>query len=245
MHQFHNYSELGNCSQDFLLPHTDKKMFTPIVFYVLTCTGIKKASLQNKNLTDFKRIGKIRDYFKFTILRHPLERLVSGFRNKIEPPLVREGGKFNLIKQDILKKYRNRAYQVWLIADDSYQIAIQFSEFVNYFIQSDKNVINPHFKPFINTCHPCSIRYDFYGNFHNYGSDVQSVVDMFGLSFTWYRNKSLHSTSKDTRTLAKTYYDQLSHDQKLKLLHSFKEDLDFYYNLYPDERHIQDEFLSL
>ncbi len=207
-------------------------------------TGIKKASLLNKNLTDFKRIQKIQNYFKFTILRHPLERLVSGFRNKIEPPLVRKTEKFNQIKQDILKKYRNEAYQKWLKSDDDCKLAVQFSEFVDYFIHSNKKRINPHFKPFIYTCHPCSIRYDFYGNFRNYGSDIQSIANTFGLSFTWYRNKSLHSTSQDTRTLTKTYYNQLSQDQKLKLLDCFKEDLEFYYNLYPEERHVQEEFLN-
>lgn len=208
-------------------------------------TGIKRASLLNKNLTDFKRIEKVREYFKFTILRHPLERLVSGFRNKLEPPLVGQSGKFNLIKQDILQKHRNKEYQEWLKSDDSYHIAVQFSEFIDYFIEINKNTVNPHFKPYINTCHPCTIRYDFYGNFRNFGSDIQSIAEMFGLSFTWYRNKSLHSTSQETRALSKTYFDQLSRDPKLKLLEVLKDDLDFYYHLYPDERHVQEEFLNL
>ena len=41
----------------------------------------------NVHLNDWERIAKLREYFKFMMIRNPLERLVSAYRDKIEPPL--------------------------------------------------------------------------------------------------------------------------------------------------------------
>ena len=208
-------------------------------------SGIKRASLLNKNLTDFKRLQKLQHFFKFTILRHPLERLVSGYRNKIEPTLFGLSKKFpNPIKHDILRKYRSKEFSTWLKDGGKYNITISFSEFVNYFLDSDKRRINPHFKPFVHTCHPCQVQYDFFGNFRTYGSDVRLVSEAYGLSYSWYRNKSLHSWSQETRALLKKYYDQLSPEMKRDVLHSLEADLELYYLLYPDEKELE-AFLKL
>ena len=40
-----------------------------------------------EGLTNEERLHQLKDYFKFIMLRNPLERLVSAYRDKIEPPL--------------------------------------------------------------------------------------------------------------------------------------------------------------
>ena len=55
--------------------------------YLQSATKMNKMSYMNINMRDTERVSKLREYFKFTMIRNPLERLVSAYRNKIEPPL--------------------------------------------------------------------------------------------------------------------------------------------------------------
>ena len=80
-----------------------------------TQVAIRCASLQNESLDDAMRLNMIRDYCKFVIIRHPLERLVSRFRNKIEPPFNDMLVRFpNFIKLTILQKFRNVEFEKWM-----------------------------------------------------------------------------------------------------------------------------------
>ena len=49
--------------------------------------ALKHVSLLNKTLTADQKLQRISKFYKFMIVRNPLERLVSGFRNKLEKPL--------------------------------------------------------------------------------------------------------------------------------------------------------------
>lgn len=49
--------------------------------------ALKHASLLNKTLTVDQKLQRISEFYKFMIVRNPLERLVSGFKNKLEKPV--------------------------------------------------------------------------------------------------------------------------------------------------------------
>lgn len=188
----------------------------------------------------------IRNYYKFTIIRHPLERLVSGFRNKIEPPFNDMSVRFpNYIKRDILQKFRNAEFVKWLNSATKYNLSVTFEEFVKYFVNSDLTKINPHLKPIVHTCHPCRIRYNFYGNFRMYGQDALLAMQHLRIDSKFYRNKSLHSTSQQTSSYLGQYYDQLSEALKVTLHRKLREELEFYYMLYPRERNSHVSILGI
>ena len=199
--------------------------------------GLRRGSLLNKNLTDASRLLRMKNYFKFMIVRNPLERLVSGYRNKIEPPLMDLSDKFpNYIKRWILKTYRPVDYRQWIDQGGNYNISISFPEFAQYVIDTKKEWLNPHFKPMINTCHPCRVRYDFYGNFKMYSQDVMLIVEKIRTKPEYYPNHSLHRSGHETSTYLGVYYNQLTHAQKTELYYSLEEELEFYYYLYPAEK---------
>ena len=79
------------------------------------------------------------------IVRHPLERLVSGFRNKIEPSLKEFSLHFpDYIKVDILEKHRTKEFEEWVTSDTKQELNVTFQEFVQYFVNTDLSQINPH-----------------------------------------------------------------------------------------------------
>lgn len=190
---------------------------------------------------------RLTQYYKFTIVRNPLERLVSSYRNKIEPPLSGGSLKFpNYIKRQIFEMYRPVVYQHWLESGGNYNISITFSEFVEYFIESFKDHLNPHVKPFTRICHPCNIPYDFYGHFKHYSRDVKMAIHKLGMDRSHYHDKSLYASKNDsTAYLLDKYYQRLTRMQRARLYDVMREELLFYYHLFPGERHSHHSLLGI
>ena len=179
----------------------------------------------------------IQDYYKFVMIRHPLERLVSGFRNKIEPPFSDMSVRFpNYIKMTILQRYRSTEFEKWRDSKTKYNLSVTFEEFILYYVNSDLTTVNPHLKPIIHTCHPCRVRYNFYGNFQMYSQDAQMAMKRLSINSDFYRNKSLHLSSQRTSNYLRQYYGRLSDVLKVRLYWKLREELEFYYALYPRER---------
>lgn len=208
--------------------------------------GLRRSSLINRNLTTNERLQKIKEYFKFMMVRNPLERLVSGFRNKIEPPLSGLSNKFpNYVKRKILEKYRPVDFRLWLNEGGSYNISITFPEFVQHVVDTRKELLNPHFKPMIHTCHPCRVRYHFYGNFKMYTKDAALIIEKLRTKLEYYPNRSLHVSGYETSSYVDEYYRQLTHMQKTELFYALQDELAFYYYLYPEDSDSHTKLLGI
>lgn len=200
--------------------------------------GIRHASFLNTSLTEEDRMVRLAEYYKFTVIRNPLERLVSSYRNKVEPPLLGHSLKFpNYLKRRIFEQYRPVVYYYWLKSGANYSISITFPEFVEYYIESLKDSLNPHIKPFTKICHPCSIPYDFYIQFSNYSRDVRMVITKVGMNMDHFYDRSLYaSANSSTAAVMSDYYQRLSRMQRARLYDVLREELLFYYHLFPAER---------
>lgn len=203
-----------------------------------------KVSFINSTLSNVSRRRKIKNYRKTMIVRNPLERLLSGYLHVIRPPFTDLNDNFpNYVKKEILEKYRSREYRHWLKSGMTYSLSITFSEFIEYLIYKPHVDISPYFKPMIDICHPCRIKYDFYGNFKRYNEDLKFIADRVITPKSVY-HKNLHTKMYDS-TILYNYYSQLSQSLKRKLFKKWRMELDFYYHLYPEERNSHKVFLDV
>lgn len=213
--------------------------------------ALQHASFLNKTLTQWDRMQRVHTYYKFMIVRNPFERIVSGFRNKIEPPLRREHasptGFPQGIKWEILNRFRRSELLYWMRTANSPEstINVTFPEFVRYLVESTKLELNDHFVPSMQICHPCLIKYNFYGNFRNISHDVHALIKHFQTEPRFYRDESLHNSSEQTSNLLSHYFNQLSYRDKLALFAAWYDELAFYYTLYPSERKSHRELLGI
>lgn len=199
--------------------------------------ALKKSSFARNDLTSASRLQRIRSHFKFMIVRNPLERLVSGYRNKIEPPLETLSSMFPYyIQREIVQLYHPQDLDRWLESNASYPLRVNFEDFVRYLVEKDNADINPHFRPMIDTCHPCEIRYDFYADFRSLGQDVDYIIRKIHAKPKYYRDQSLHSNSTQTKSFLGQYYSKLPETLRHRLFQDWRSELDFYYHLYPDEK---------
>lgn len=213
--------------------------------------ALQHASFLNTSFSDRDRMWRLRTYYKFMIVRNPLERIVSAFRNKVEHPMVfnpTKSKKFaNTIKKEILMRYRPAELLYWerTASQHLFNISVTFQEFVRYLVETNKEDMNEHIRPSMDICHPCLVKYDFYGNFKNYSSDVRQLIEKFKTNPKFYRDESLHAAPDQTSKKMAHYYKTLSYRDKLRLFGAWYDELLFYYTLYPAESDSHKKLLGI
>ncbi len=200
-------------------------------------SAIMKTSFLNGKLTDNERREMARTYYKYTIIRHPLERMVSAYKDKIEPPLVPNKKTWlDEIKLRIVQRFQAEEHKKWRDSSYSFPLTISFHVFARWVVESRDEVLNEHFVPITKSIYPCRIKYDFYGNFKQLVTDMRLIIDKFQAPHEYFQEQGYHSPGQGTQELLKSYFSRLDQDMKLKVFHEFYQDLDFYYHLYPEER---------
>lgn len=122
-------------------------------------------------------ISRLETYTKFFFVRHPMERLVSAYRNKFQN---QNNSYFpQRYGRQIIKLYRPNATTHSL----EHGTDVQFSEFVDYLVDTEVRGYekNPHWAPITSLCHPCDIRYDFVGQLETLSSDADAILSRLGV----------------------------------------------------------------
>jgi hypothetical protein len=213
-----------------------------------TLLGLKKTSFLNPNLSDAQRIDKISNYWKFTIMRNPLERLLSGFRDKLESPLNYSkvhSCTFHMMRYSIMQTYHPQKLRNWEASKGSSELRVDFQTYIRWIVDTPNKKLNEHFCPMVHLSQPCRVRYDFYGNFKDISTDVRMVLDKHHIPAKYYHDVSIYKNANETATLLDKYYSTISKELKEALFKDFYIDLDYYYHLFPADRRSHMELLGV
>ncbi len=180
---------------------------------------------------------RVMNYYKITIIRNPLERLVSAFKDKLDHP--RGTQYLARIKLEILRNVGNmEELKSWQNVEElkTLELRLTFPQYIQWVVDTNNSLIDQHFRPQIELIYPCRIVYDFYGNFKQIGKDMAMIIKKIAAPMEYDSNPSYHDPSHRPGSLLEEYYSQLSTEVKHALFHDFYQELDFYYHLYPEER---------
>lgn len=134
----------------------------------------------------------LKHFFKLLFVRHPIERLISAYRNKfgeIESFQLRFG-------VDIVEKFRPKEKFRSGKGDD-----VSFIEFAQ-FLDSRKNVSrefwNEHWSPVKNLCQPCNVHYHAVGEYQNLHKESNEILRHLGTSVEYpLRQAWYHPTTSN------------------------------------------------
>ncbi|CAL4102190.1 unnamed protein product [Meganyctiphanes norvegica] len=203
----------------------------------VACTNWKKLWLQMKNITyktsteahsksaylrmNIRKIKSkeywyvMKTYKKFMIVRNPIERLVSAYRNKFEHSY--NESIFWKMSINIMQHYRK-----WTDVPINATL-VTFKEFVQFLIDSvtQGEDLNEHWKSYEGLCHPCAIQYDYIGRYESLSEDSNQILRELkvpsNLQFPEFR-------PKNTLTLVQQYLDTLHPQQRKELYRIYKRD---------------------
>ncbi|XP_069186250.1 carbohydrate sulfotransferase 11 isoform X2 [Procambarus clarkii] len=121
---------------------------------------------------------KLRTYTKFLIVRHPMERLVSAYRNKLVINSTSAADFKRRYGMMIMKKYRKGASTLNITKNGH---GVTFAEFVSYLTdtgtrQDNFETLNEHWAPYVDLCHPCTIKYNIIGKYETLEEDSEYIL---------------------------------------------------------------------
>ena len=111
---------------------------------------------------------RMKHYFKYIIVRHPFDRLVSAWRDKVP------GNKGHTI--------RIRAASGLKVIETAKQNSntnrpVEFSEFLKFITKKNPLHFNRHWLSMYHHCHPCHFRYDFVAKVETLSADLPHLYN--------------------------------------------------------------------
>lgn len=184
------------------------------------------AHKNNRMLTLEKYSGaeidfRLKNYMKFTFVRHPFERLVSAYNNK----LVEDNSFYHMnYGRRIIRKYRKNPSKQSLKSGDG----VLFAEFVQFVIDEWRTgqLMDVHWRPMVDLCTPCHIHYDVIGKFETLKQDADFVLDSANQTLVREFPQFHPAISKSSD---KFYAEQLTEKQLDSILfHVYKYDFELF-----------------
>ncbi|XP_034230799.1 carbohydrate sulfotransferase 11 [Thrips palmi] len=169
----------------------------------------------------------LRTYTTFLIVRHPFERLLSAYRNKLEQQYSSSKYFQTRFGRHIVKTYRKNPSNHSLLHGDD----VTFSEFVTYLTTESgpEGEYNEHWKPIHQLCAPCALRYDIIGKYETLYEDADYLLHQLGESPSAFPRFARPSNT--TATLGK-YFGSLTVDLLRKIYSVYEIDFRLFgYNL--------------
>ncbi|CAL4107850.1 unnamed protein product, partial [Meganyctiphanes norvegica] len=157
-------------------------------------------------------------FIKVMNTRHPLQRLVSAYRDKF-----RDGRKGWEEREftELIDKY---------LPERRGSTDITFPEFLRIIVGEQKMGVdaNGHWRSYYKNCSPCTLPYDYIMQLETHDEDLEYIFNMTGIND---RNVELrrHATSReDSESNYWLYYDVVDDDLLRETYHIYKEDFQMF-----------------
>ncbi|GFG39349.1 hypothetical protein Cfor_08302 [Coptotermes formosanus] len=171
----------------------------------------------------------LNDSIAFLIVRHPLERLLSAYRDKIQFSLPHT--LHRKLGNEIVLKYRKTKQKKSTSRNPRWPT---FSEFVQYLVnvQQKGDAFDMHWTPITHFCTPCQVDFDIIMKFETLQEDQNYLIHQAGLQDIIRPEWKNPAKGRTTAELISSYYSQLTTAQILQLYHIYRYDFElFSYNL--------------
>ena len=172
-------------------------------------------------------------FLSFSFVRHPFERLVSAYTDKINDGFMKANGYEKWFQNDksfssfvnlVLHEYRTSCYPG----------STQHSRIrTNWYNKNCEYKVNRHWRPFVFRCSYCDINYDIIGRMETWNDDLNYIIRKRGIENTLPPQKANisfthHSWKQNTEQMTIKHFSTLSDKQKEDLYNMFRMDFEMF-----------------
>ncbi|KAJ8686642.1 hypothetical protein QAD02_022436 [Eretmocerus hayati] len=163
----------------------------------------------------------LNDSVSFIIVRHPFERLLSAYRDKLEHSLPHTF--HSKLGSQIVSHYRNKGHRSSGKHGPRYPL---FDEFVDWLLCEWKagNELDMHWTPIVNFCTPCQVRFDVIAKFETLYDDQNYLIKHAHVGHIIKPEWKNPTRGVQTKDVIKQYFTQLSKTQIEELYEMFRYD---------------------
>ncbi|XP_077296186.1 carbohydrate sulfotransferase 11 [Arctopsyche grandis] len=186
------------------------------------------------NLGDYSpedREGILENYTKLIFVRHPFERVLSAYRNKLEDESPSAAYFQQRVGRTIIQHLRPHASNISIEKGND----VTFEEFVEYLtlpLTDSTDVpyaVNEHWESIVQLCHPCFVNYTIIGKYETLLDDSILALNTINASHIPFPRDIRTSGTADK---LRQYYGSLPLDLIRRLYEVYKADFKlFNYNL--------------
>lgn len=171
----------------------------------------------------------------FMIARHPLERLVSGFRDKI----LSGSRYYSKLSRTILHRYKDMRNgeetdkaKSWSFFGKTKPKAVvpSFAQFVQFLLDeaAKGHRLDEHWTPINNFCTPCLVDFDVFAKVETMEEDGNYIIFSAGIQDVIKPKRINRSRNEPTNAVADKYLCQLSESQMDGLLKLYRYDIEMF-----------------
>lgn len=167
----------------------------------------------------------LNDSVSFLIVRHPFERLLSAYRDKLEQSLPNTF--HSKLGVRIVNQYRIKDRKNRIKHSPRYPT---FEEFVRWLLCEWRagNELDMHWTPVLQFCTPCQVRFDIIAKFETLQEDQNYLIKHVHLEHIIKPEWKNPTRGPQTRDVMKNYFQQLTKGQIADLYDMFKYDFELF-----------------
>ncbi|KAK8740121.1 hypothetical protein OTU49_003051, partial [Cherax quadricarinatus] len=210
------------------------------------CQGLRKPSLVkqmaldvqvksrvlnalNPSLKRFREVARSSDFVRFLVVRDPLERLLSAYRDRILDTTHVSWQAHHFVPL-ILGRTRGRSYSRNELynTDGSVKVVPSFSEFLSFIVDEEPQDFDPHWMPIYQACGLCHVNYTAVVHTETFLEDIQYIMRVSGLDTKVNSSLLMENRNKghggDTHDLLLTNYQTIDPSLYFRVVRKYKHD---------------------
>lgn len=162
------------------------------------------------------------DSTTFLIVRHPFERLLSAYKDKLLYAVPHS--LHDKLGHKIIRRYRKRKKNV------IYPKHPTFFEFISFILDEvkKKNALDMHWTPITKFCSPCQVKFDIVAKFETLDEDQRYLIAKANLNNIIKPEWKNYGKGRNTQDLVTKYYSQLTREQLDGIFEFFRYDFELF-----------------